>query len=129
MTGSSSMIGRFLREDNSVKMKRLHGLEAMRLIGWETPMWKGGVSPFETPGVTPELLTDMAGNAWSAYAFVPVWMSAVGAASFDMYKAEPVHSKKTQSDGADQDDPCLLDFPTGGNVSDLDQSSDFSDSD
>ena len=72
--------------DGMVKIKKLHGLEGMRLIGWGLCHWKDGVSPFASGKITPELLLSMAGNAWSAFAFVPVAILAFGAAPADLIR-------------------------------------------
>lgn len=91
LTGSSAIICRKHNFDGSVVLKRLHGLEAMRVIGWDHSFWKGGVSPFLGSGggvspVTPELLSDLAGNAWSAFGFLPLVVASFGAAPWMSYR-------------------------------------------
>eukprot|EP00959_Pyramimonas_sp_CCMP1952_P331097 6933400-Pyramimonas_sp.AAC.1 len=64
-----------------VEIKRLHGMESMACIGWDMSFWRDGKPPFTADkSVTPELLNDLAGNAWSAFQFTPVCIAAIGAA-------------------------------------------------
>ena len=114
--GSSTIACRVKTPDGVVRIKKLHGLEAMRLIGWDLCEWKDGVSPFASGKVTPELLAAMAGNAWSAFAFVPLAISAFGAAPADLFQrgdadrvapsavaAEKVASVSSSDDGSSSD--------------------------
>lgn len=88
LVGHSTMACRVKTPDGTVKIKKLHGLEAMRLIGWDLCHWKDGGSPFASGKILPDLLLSMAGNAWSAFAFVPLAMSAFGAALADLFRAD-----------------------------------------
>ena len=61
-----------------VLVKKLHGLEAMRVIGWDLGHCKGK-SLFESQDVTSDLLRNMAGNVWSAFTFIPLAIASFGA--------------------------------------------------
>ena len=65
----------------------MHGLEATRAIGWDLGHWGGQQGPFSDL-VTANTLTDLAGNAWSLFAFVPIAIAAVGAAKWSAYKQQ-----------------------------------------
>ena len=82
--GSSTIVARCLGADNSVFIKRLHGLEAMRFMGWDLGMYKNDTA--FTSGVTPELLSNMAGNAWCQWHFIPLMLACGG--SIDWSKAK-----------------------------------------
>ena len=87
MTGQSSLAGRRKKEGN-MELKKLHGLEAMRLIGWDLGHWKNHASPFidsSDTGITPELLNNMAGNAWSSFSYSPLAIVALGSAPASWY--------------------------------------------
>ena len=116
LVGHSSMACRLKTASGLVKIKKLHGLEAMRLIGWDLCHWKDGASPFASGKILPDLLLSMAGNAWSAFAFVPLAISAFGAAPADLFQrgdadrvapsavaAESVASVSSSDDGSSSD--------------------------
>ena len=46
LCAKSSFVCRKKHTDGSVALKRLHGLESMRVIGWDKAFWKDGASPF-----------------------------------------------------------------------------------
>ena len=78
MSGGCVIVVRTKRADGSVGMRRLHGLEAMRLQGWDLPLWRGGLSPCAAPqSASSDLLQNLAGNMWSAFHFVPIFLSAM----------------------------------------------------
>ena len=88
LCAKSSFVCRKKHTDGSVAVKRLHGLESMRVIGWDKAFWKDGASPFSNDDrVTPELLTDLAGNAWSAFSFLPVAIATLACAPWEQYNA------------------------------------------
>ena len=102
--------------DGTVEINKLNGLEAMRLIGWGLCHWKDGTSPFASGKILPDLLSSMAGNAWSAFAFVPLAIAAFGAAPADLFRrgdadrvapsavaAESVASVSSSDDGSSSD--------------------------
>lgn len=88
LVGSSTIVCRRLAGDKSVTIKRLHGLESMRLMGWDLGMYKDSTAfiPNCSDGVTPELLCDMAGNAWCQWHFIPLMLATGG--SIDWTKAK-----------------------------------------
>ena len=88
LCAKSSFVCRKKHTDGSVALKRLHGLEAMRVIGWDKAFWKDGASPFSNDDrVTPDLLTDLAGNAWSAFSFLPLAIATLACAPWEQYNA------------------------------------------
>lgn len=84
MTANSAMAARRSKYGKT-EIKKIHGLEAMRLIGWDLGFWANSASPFVCKSVSPELLSDLAGNAWSSFAFIPLAISALGAAPASFY--------------------------------------------
>ena len=76
LTCLSSIAMRTLLKDGSTCITRLHALEQMQLIGWDKSMFRGQRAPWDH--ATPELLGDMAGNAWSAFAIAPLLVAVVG---------------------------------------------------
>ncbi len=89
MVGTSSIACRCL-QNGTVVFKELHGLEAMRMIGWDLGHWKNHENPFGNSAITPELLVDMAGNAWSSFQFLPIAIAAFGAAPKSFYRGKDV---------------------------------------
>ena len=60
----------------------------MRVIWWDKAFWKDGTPPFSNDDrVTPDLLTDLAGNAWSAFSFLPVAIATFACARWEHYNA------------------------------------------
>ena len=86
MTAGSVIACRRVNEDSSITLKKLHGLESFRAIGWDLGHWNG--NPFQHEEVTSDLLNDMAGNAWSSWAFMPIAISAFGAAPWSKYRKD-----------------------------------------
>ena len=96
MTALTSMVGRKVTLEGKKVLHHLHGLEAMSLIGWDLGFWKGGESPFgkaSAPNITPELLQDLAGNAWSAFAFTPIAIAAFGAVPWSCTSPAPARQQ------------------------------------
>jgi hypothetical protein len=97
LCAKSSFVCRKKHTDGSVALKRLLGLEAMRVIGWDKAFWKDGVSPFSNDDrVTPDLLTDLAGNAWSAFSFPPVAIATFACAPWGQYNAAQAARRPTE---------------------------------
>ena len=97
LCAKSSFVCRKKHTDGSVALKRLHGLEAMRVIGWDKAFWKDGVTPFSNDDrVTPDLLTDLAGNAWSAFSFLPVAIATFACAPWEQYNAAQAARRPTE---------------------------------
>ena len=99
LTATSVMVCRF-RKDGATTFKRLHGLEAMRCIGWDLGHFQDGTLSSQ---VDYGLLCDLAGNAWSSLAFLPVAMAAFGAAPWGSFATEEDHIKKDKP-GKDTDE-------------------------
>jgi hypothetical protein len=77
IAGSSKIIVRKLCHGTLV-LRLLNPIECMRIMGWDLDHWKNQVAPW-SDNVTPSLVMSLAGNAFSAFAFTPVFSSAVGA--------------------------------------------------
>ena len=104
----SSFVCRKKHTDGSVAVKRLHGLEAMRVIGWDKAFWKDGASPFSNDDrVTPDLLTDLAGNAWSAFSFLPVAIATFACAIWEHRNAAQAARPATEKQHVDGQDTQL----------------------
>ena len=85
LVGSSIICGRVVRPGSSEPtFRRVHGLEAMRLMGWDLCMYAGGQA-FDDKDQSPELLQSLAGNAWCQWHCVPLLLSVLG--SVDWAKA------------------------------------------
>ena len=115
LCAESSFVCRKKHTDGSVAVKRLHGLEAMWVIGWDKAFWKDGASPFSNDDrVTPELLTDLAGNAWSAFSFLPVAIATLACAPWEQYNAAQAARPATEEQNVGgQDTQVELDDGTG----------------
>lgn len=85
LTVASAIVGRKVGADGVEEFKKLHGLEAMRLMGWDLGHYRGG-NPCNDGVTTPDLLCDLAGNAWSAFGFLPIAIAAFGAVPASAYR-------------------------------------------
>lgn len=102
MTANSSIAAR-RRKSGQLEIREIHGLEAMRLIGWDLGFWAHHASPFRPNVITPELLMDLAGNAWSSFAFLPLAIAALGSAPADFYhksRRSVAHPTSDQDEGS-----------------------------
>ena len=54
-------------------LRRMHGVESMRMIGWDLAHWGSGSGDW--PSSSCDVLCSMAGNAWSSWHFVPFFTS------------------------------------------------------
>ena len=93
LVASSQIVGRVLRvvgdggADPQVEVKRVHGLEMMRLMGWDLNMYRNG-DAFGTgadgsdDSQTPELLASLAGNAWCMWHTVPLMLAILGSVNW-----------------------------------------------
>ena len=70
-TGSAVMAARKVHLDGTKTLRRVHGLEALRLLGWDIPLW-GRHNSMEIPHLSNDVLCSMAGNGWSAWHFMPL---------------------------------------------------------
>ncbi|CAK0796241.1 unnamed protein product, partial [Prorocentrum cordatum] len=107
MTGHSCFVGRIMDANGDTMMKRIHGLEAMQLMGWDLSFYKDGVAPFWQERVTPDVLVDLAGNARSAFSVAPLFVASMGRAPWVYYKTAPPPSKRSEHSeivNADSDD-------------------------
>lgn len=72
ITGQSKIVMRSAQVGVPTSVRCLEGWEVMSLIGWSPSMWKEG-GPF----VQPEVMCNMAGNAFSGFAVGPVLVAAL----------------------------------------------------
>lgn len=85
-------------------LRALHPLEAFRLMGWDLPWW---TKPLWSADVTPELLTNMAGNAFSGYAVTPVLIAALGSVGARLLEPQVADAgAQDVSCGSDSDSAC-----------------------
>ena len=94
LVASSQVVGRILRKvdgeaEPQLEMKKLHGLEAMRLMGWDLNMYHdgdafGGLGDGQGRDDTqsPELLSSLAGNAWCCWHTVPLVIAVFGSVNW-----------------------------------------------
>ena len=80
MSGGCVVCARCLHPDGTLTNRRLHGLEAMRVQGWDLKTWHADMSPCTAPQChTNDTLQDLAGNMWSAFQFIPIFITALSA--------------------------------------------------
>lgn len=72
ITGQSKIVMRTAQAGVPSSVRLLEGWEVMALIGWSPNMWKKG-GPF----VQPEVMCNMAGNAFSGFAVGPVLVATL----------------------------------------------------
>lgn len=73
LTGSCKVVTRY-RINSGIEIRTLEGFEYMRLIGWDDSYWRldeQSIHPEERDIDYPELLANMAGNAYSVWHFGP----------------------------------------------------------
>ena len=73
-------------------------LELMRINGWDHSFCADGLSPF-SDDVSPELLSDVAGNMWNGWSYMAVDIAAVGCCNWSraaILTAEVREEKKKQ---------------------------------
>jgi hypothetical protein len=103
LTGQSKIVVRRLQGD-SLELRALHPLEAFRLIGWDLCDWK---EPIWSQDVTAELLTSLAGNAFSGFAVSPVIIASLGAFGYfydEIYKSKTIETQNIDSDSSVETD-------------------------
>ena len=75
ITSKSAFVMRVKEDDGTQWMRLLHAWEQMALMGWHVTDWaeksRKGI------GVTPELVKNMSGNAFNAFAFWPVFAASI----------------------------------------------------
>ena len=93
LVASSQIVGRVLRvvgdggADPQVEVKRVHGFEMMRFMGWDLNMYRNGdVFGIGADGSddsqTPSLLASLAGNAWCMRHTVPLMLAILGSVNW-----------------------------------------------
>ena len=108
MVGSSKWCLRRLLTRGDLVIRMMTGIEAMRAIGWELEDWvfhagRGPASIYQN-GITDELLLNLAGNAFSSYAFGPVAAATLACMGLSPEpEAAVVHSVS----GSDESDDSL----------------------
>jgi hypothetical protein len=75
LTGSMRVVVRYRLPDGSVVVRNVAGFEAMQLIGWDLSFWKKNASGVLCKN---SLQLSLAGNAFSAFAALPVLLTAFG---------------------------------------------------
>ena len=60
-----------------LELKRLHPLELMAMNGWGVAFWKDPDCVFSDQ-ITPELISDMAGNMWNGWSYMCMEMALAG---------------------------------------------------
>lgn len=107
LTGSCNIVAR-LRIGDTVVIRLLECFEVMRLIGWDDAQWQAERMqlPAERPDSFPELISNMAGNAYSVYHFGP-WVLALFAVYGKFWSPAVPSSSSSEDGGCVQDDcPC-----------------------
>ena len=66
---------RVKEDDGTQWMRLLHAWEQMALMGWHVTDW--AEKSRKGTGVTPELVKNMSGNAFNAFAFWPVSAASI----------------------------------------------------
>ena len=77
-TSLSKVVIRKRDADGKITIRQLHPIEQMRMIGWDLGHWRRGPQLWSS-SVDPPLLGSLAGNAFSAFAFTPLWSASLGA--------------------------------------------------
>ena len=74
LTCKSCIVMRTKNENGDVVVTQIHPIEKMQLIGWDRSFYKNGKKGM-WEYCTGDLLSDFAGNAWSAFAIAPLLIS------------------------------------------------------
>ena len=95
MSGGCVVCARCLMPDGTLTIRCLHGLEAMRVQGWDLANWRDGLSTcLEPQHQTNDMLQDFAGNMWSAFHFIPIFIAALAAMPWPEVQQENVLEKE-----------------------------------
>ena len=81
LTAQSVIACRKKSADGTLVLRRLHGLEALRMAGWDMCHWADS-DFFKDNSFSGEFYSDLAGNCWSLFHFVPLFLAAMGACSW-----------------------------------------------
>ena len=65
------MAARMVNSSGHKRLRRVHGLEALRLLGWDVDLW-GHKNSGDIPPSSGDTLCSMAGNGWSAWHLMPL---------------------------------------------------------
>ena len=94
LVASSQVVGRILHKKDGeaepqLEVKKIHGLEAMRLMGWDLNMYSDGDAfgmredgSGRDDSQSPELLSSLAGNAWCCWHTVPLVLAVLGSVTW-----------------------------------------------
>ena len=104
VTSNSVIVGRKLHEDGTLQMRRIMPLELFRVMGWDLEMWSDMQSPYLQEGCDDDFLTDLCGNAWNGFSFLPVFMAAVGCLNWAEVAAVAADRNNTVDVDDDGDD-------------------------
>ena len=73
----------------------------MQLMGWDLSFYRNGAPSLGQEAVTPEVLIDLAGNAWSAFSIAPLFIASMGCAPWEYYKKVPAPRQLQPSESQD----------------------------
>jgi hypothetical protein len=108
LTGSSKIIIRYYDANEAkLTLRPLSCIESMKLIGWDVKYWRRG-SPNFSDEITPELLYSLAGNAFSCFAFAPLFASILGA--LGIYHRPAVADEPVRGGGEEQTAESMSNF-------------------
>ena len=104
LVGSGKLLVRYKNPEQVLTVRLVECFETMRMVGWDDSMWKIGrcVSQDET---YPELISNMAGNAYSLFHFGP-WMLA-SIATFGRFW-DPELASGTRVAGDSDNEGCVV---------------------
>ena len=87
--------------NDSIFIRALSGEELMLLIGWNTQMWSKSAPASK---FSENLLTSLAGNAYSAYCIGPILITALALAGHVQELSESINSGKRKREDNENDD-------------------------
>ena len=86
----------------SLEVRRLHPLELMAMNGWGVSFWKDSRNPF-ADSVSPEVVSDMAGNMWNAWSYMCIEMALAGCCNWtEASRRTALHRLKHGGDKQEQ---------------------------
>ena len=86
--------------NDSIFIRALSGEELMLLIGWNTQMWSKSAPASK---FSENLLTSLAGNAYSAYCIGPILITALALAGHVQQLSESINAGKRKRADSDKD--------------------------
>ena len=84
-----------------LEIKRVHPLEQMRMNGWDLSFWADGLSPLSET-ITPELVTDLAGNMWNGWSYMCVEIAAAGCCDWAEARRITTEMRKAKQEQIDR---------------------------